>query len=140
MVKKPRLNKAKEQIAAEMKARANNDEKKVLARKVYPCVEGLDSVFDAQTVFLAMSGYIKAYLESEINKFSTATLAIDLSKENDSKIKTAMLEILVLIADDKAEVAMQVLDTMGNKLSQHLALNALKGPMSQIPAKDFIAD
>lgn len=140
MVKKPRVNKTQEALAVEMKARAGVDAQKVLARKIYPLVEGLDCVFDAQTVFLALAGYIKFSLEIEESKLTTSILNIDLAKEKDSKVKSAMLAILALIAEEKAGDAAKLLDMMGNKLSQHLALNALKGPMSQIPAQEFIAD
>lgn len=138
--KQPRENKKKEEITADMKKKQHVERQKTLARLIFPAVTNLKTVYDAQTVFNAVAGYIKLELMKEEAKLRVSDLAIDLSKEKDTPIKHAVSNIFELIRDENATDAANLIELMGNKLPEFLANKAVRGPMSQVTAEEFIAD
>lgn len=144
MQKKPRVNKSKEAIASEIAQKQNIDAQKKLARRIFPYVEKLDSVRDAQTAFGAAAGYIKYGLLEAEKKLKVSDIEIDLSKEkpdgDTKKIVTALKLILNEIKDEPAGDMMRLTDLMGSKLPDFLANKGLQGKMSQVKLEDYIAD
>lgn len=132
--------KGKQEVAALLKQRADINRQRTIARMVFPAVEQLDTVYDAQTVFNAVSGHIKYGLLLKENELKIADLAIDMEKGKDSPVKHAVNSILQMLKDEPANDMAKLIDMMGQKLPEFLANKFLKGPMSTVTAAEFIAD
>lgn len=131
---------SKAEIAAALKQRANIERQRTIARMVFPAVEQLETVYDAQTVFNAVAGHIKYGLILKENELKISDLAIDMAKGKDSAVKHAVVTVLEMLRDEPANDMAKLLDMMGQKLPEFLANKALKGPMSTVTAAEFIAD
>lgn len=138
--KSPRVNKTKEELAKELEKRQRIEKQRKLAHDVFPAVTKLKSVYDAQTAFNAVAGFIKYGLAQKEAELKVSDLSIELSKEKDSDIKKAVVKILSIIEKENAKDAGELVELMGSQLPQFLAGKAMKGKMSQITAKEFIAD
>jgi hypothetical protein len=112
------LTKNKEALREEMLKKEKIKKQKEVAQKVFMIIEGLKTVYDSQTVFNAVSGFIKEQLAKKEMELTVKDLTIDLSKEKVSPLKTAVVGILGLIADDNAHDTAILLETMANKLPQ----------------------
>jgi len=144
MQKKQRVNKTKGEIKQELEQKQKVEAQKKLARRVFPYVEKLDSVHDAQTAFGAAAGYIKYGLSLAESKLKVSDIEIDLSQEKQEgdtkKVVTALKLILNEVKDEPAAEAMRLIDLMGSKLPEFLASKGLKGKMSQVKLDEYIAD
>ena len=123
----------------EVKNKANIEHQRTVARLVFPVVEPLETVYDAQTAFIAVSGLIKQGLILAEAKLKVADLELDTKFEKETPVTEAIMKILELVKDEPAQDADTLLEKMGNSLPQFLGLRAIKGPMSQVAMDDFIA-
>ena len=139
MLKKTRVNKTKTELVQEVKNKANIEHQRTVARLVFPVVEPLETVYDAQTAFIAVSGLIKQGLILAEAKLKVADLELDTKFEKETPVTEAIMKILELVKDEPAQDADTLLEKMGNSLPQFLGLRAIKGPMSQVAMDDFIA-
>lgn len=136
--------KTKIQIAQELSRQMAHEAKikrtKVLARMVFPAVEQLKTVYDAETVFNACSGHIKYGLQLTENKVKVKDLEFDLEKGGESDIKHAVKTIIAILEDVPAREAYELLEQMGGKLQPFLASKHINDPMNTVTSKEFIAD
>ena len=139
MQKKPRVNKTKQELVQEVKNKANIEHQRDVARRVFPVVESLETVYDAQTAFIAVSGLVKQGLILAEAKLKVADIEIDTKFEKETDVTKAIMAILDLVKDEPAQDVDTLLEKMGNSLPQFLGLRAVKGPMSQVAMDDFIA-
>ena len=130
----------KEELVKQAEAKSRIDHQKALARLVFPAVEQLKTVYDAQTVFNAVAGHIKYGLILKENSHKVSDLTIDMEKGKESDVKHAVRSILGLLEEENAKNAGDLLELMGAKLPEFLANRALKGDMSTVTAQEFIAD
>lgn len=139
---KKRVNKTKSQIQAEMayqeKQKAKAEKEKYIAKTVFPLVENLKTIYDAQTVFNAVAGYLQFGLVNAESKLKVSDLEIDLTKQEDSEVGKAVKEIIRLTGDVDARTVANLLERMGQKLAEFVATKHLQDPMT-IKAEDFIA-
>lgn len=115
------------------------ERQKVLAKKIFPFVENLKTIYDAQTVFSALAGFIKFGLEKEEAKLRIEDVSMDFSKEGESAVKTAVIEIRELIRLENAKEAMSLLEIMGNKIPEFIANKHMKDSMKELTVEEFIA-
>lgn len=139
MVKKPRVNKSKPELEAEILRKQKVDRQKVLARLIFPFIEDQKTIYDAQTVVMATSGFIKAAIAERMTQLVVKDLAIDLSKETDSPIKAAVEALLGLLQTENADDAAALLERFGNGLGQFSSKKYMENPMSIIPIDEFVA-
>lgn len=134
-----RQNKPKAQIEAEIKHQEKIKRQKSLAHSVFPAVEQLATVYDAQTVFNAVAGHLKYGLILKENELKVSDLSIDLEKGKPSPVKHAVETIVGLLKTENAKESMELLELMGAKLPEFLANKGLTGSMSQVTAEEFIS-
>lgn len=139
MFKRKRVNKSKEQIAAEMQHQQHIEDQKRLARLIFPVIEDMETVYDAQTVLNAISGYIKLDMEKKREALKLHDIVIDLDHEEESEIKTRMLRLVDLLQTESAKDLADLTEVMARKLPEYLMSQHIKGPMSQIKGEEFIA-
>ena len=135
-----RENKNKAQIEAEMKQQQKVKNDKILVKLLFPFIENMKSIYDAQTALSAMSGYIKASFISKTDEIRVKDLTVDLSKEEDTEITTAMKHILEQLQEERAEDMTDLLDRFANILPKIGANEFLKGPMSTLKITDILTD
>jgi|ERR1700761_2272178 len=134
-----RVNKSKEEIAAQMKYQQEIEHQKKLARAMFPILSSIETIYDAQTAVAALAGFIKADMEDKIAALKVQDLEIDLSKEEDSPIKTAMLELRKLFDGESADDSAKLLERFGDTLAKYASKEYMKNPMDIIKMDDFIA-
>lgn len=137
--KKPRVNKSKTQLVEDIQKKQKTDRERTLVKLMFPLVEGQDSIYDAQTAVAALSGFIKADVDRRAAELLVQDLKIDLSKEKDSKIKTAVLELLGLLGPEKARDVANLLERFGNTLAQYSAHEYMKQSMKEISLDKILA-
>lgn len=137
-----RINKSKEQLLRETKALEQQKERlikdKYIATVIFPLVENLKTVYDAQTALNAASGWVQYALVAEEAKLKVSDLNIDLSKQKDGEIGSAVEDILIKTKDFGAKDVADMLSRMGQKLAEYVTTEHMKDPMT-IKTKDFIA-
>lgn len=133
-------NKSKAEIAAEMKQKEKVKRDKILVKLMFPFIENMKSIYDAQTVLSAVSGYMKADLASKTSELKVKDLVVDLSKEEDNDITHAMKNILSQLQEENAEDMTELLQRFSDILPKIGANEYLKGPMSTLKITDIISD
>lgn len=139
MPKKPRINKSKEQITEEMQRNAKIQHDISLCKLIWPYLETLDTIYDAQTVLNGLAGFISSGLEKKIAGIKVSEVEIDLSKEEESKIRTAFISLMGLLEIEDAKASSDLLIRFGSTLSKYGAAQYLKNPMSTLKVEDIIA-
>lgn len=140
MAPKPkRANLTKEQLESRIEYNLEIERQKALARKIFPFIENMKTVYDGQTVVNAVAGYLKFELLKCEEALKVSDVPIDLSNEKSSEIKTAMEGIIDAVQMDSAKETIALLETMGSKLPGYLAGVHMKDPMDTIKIGDFIA-
>ena len=134
-----RVNKTKAELEAQIKHNDKIERQKLVAKLLWPFIADMKSVYDAQTVLQAVAGYMKYDLVSRETKLSCADLSMDLTKEKESEIKTAMQHVFNQLATENAKDSILLLETMANKLPEFIATKHLKDPMSTVKVEEFIA-
>jgi len=133
-----RTNKTKEEIKREMDNIERVKAQKIIVTKVFDKLGNQKSVYDAQTVVTALAGYINAEINAKIEKINISDINIDLSKEEESEILTAMKEIKEMLGDEPAEVTGALLEKLGQAFSHFGASEFLKGPVTAIDINKII--
>ncbi len=134
-----RQNATKEDLEVQIRATQANEHIKEICKEIFPHLEGLDTIYDAQTAVNALSGFIMAHVENKLCTIKMNEITIDLSKEEDSKIKDTVLKLAELLKDEPAKSLSSVLDRMGQVFSRLGAEKFLKQPMTDITIDDIIA-
>lgn len=138
MKKQSRKNLSKEQITEQIANEAKIAHIKEIVRIAFPAIEKLDSIYDAQTAVNALGGLIEAEIENVVKKIKLSDLTIDLAKENDSKIKTAILKLASLFPNESAQEISETMERLGSTLQAYVANNAMKGKMN-IKVDDLVS-
>lgn len=134
-----RINKTKEQVETEIKIQQTNNHIKEICSSIFPHLEKLDTIYDAQTAVNALSGFIMAHIEERLCSIKLDEIKIDLSKEEDGKIKTAVLALAELLKDEKAKSLASILDRFGQTFSRLGAEKFLKQSMAEVKLEDIVA-
>lgn len=134
-----RVNKSKEEISTEIAHTEKTNHLKEVVRSMFPVLEKVDTIYDSQTTVNALSGFITALIEKKVSDIKLSDLEIDLSKEEDSKIKTAILEIMELMKDENAQELSETLERFGSTLGKLGAHKFLEKPMNEITIDDILS-
>lgn len=139
-----RKNQSKDELVIALKKKQKIEHEKDMVRAIFPKLEGVESIYDAQTALSAVSGYVKMEMEDmisdiKISYFKDALLK-SLEKEKDSKIKDSMIAILETINNEKVEDIMDLLQRMSRAFGDFGASQFIKGPMSSIKIEDLVAE
>ena len=134
-----KVPKTKEELKSDIARNIKVEHIKNTIRKIYPVIEKTDSIYDGQTVVNALGGFIMAHIENESAKFKLSDLPIDLSKEDDSKIKTAIEEIMKLMKDEPAKELASTLERLGKTMGDFSAHEFLKNKMEELPLNKILA-
>lgn len=134
-----RKNLSKEELEMKVRTEQTNNHIKELCTNIFPHLETLDTIYDAQTAVNALSGFIMAHMEEKLCSILMSEIAIDLSKEPDSKIKTVVLELADMLKDEKAKSLASILDRLGQTFSKLGAEKFLKQEMNTIKIEDIVA-
>ncbi len=136
---KPRVNKTKDEIKAELEHHQKVEKQKDLAKRIFPLLSKQTNIYDAQTVVNALAGYIKYELELKQREIKLNSLLIDLSVEKKNLITEAMEAMKVEFQDESANDLASLLERFGQTLSQYSSAQYMKNPMSSIKIEDLIA-
>lgn len=109
-----------------------------MVRQLFPSLEKVDSIYDAQTVVNALAGFIDAHVEQKVQEIKLKEITIDLSKEEDSKIKTAIEELISMFPEESAQELSESLEKLGTVFGKFAADKYLKQPMSVITVDDLV--
>lgn len=134
-----RVNKTKEEIAKEMAHKQMVANQKALARRIYAIIESQSTIYDAQTVVNALSGFIKYELSVKESSIKLNDLLIDLKNEPKTKITKAMEALKVELQNENAKDMAQLLERFGQTLGHYSASQFLKQPMKKVKLEDIIA-
>jgi hypothetical protein len=136
---KKRVNKSKEEIVSDFAKVEKIAHIKEVVRKVFPLLENMKTIYDGQTTVNALAGFIDAHVEKKVGGIKLSEINVDLSHEEDSEIKTAILEIIAMFPDESAQELSETLERLGRTLSQFAADKFLKEPMSTIKISDILS-
>lgn len=139
MAPQKRINKTKDEIAKEMAHKQMIEQQKALARTIFKCIEGQDSIYDAQTVVNALSGFIKYELSVKEASLKLNDLLIDLSNEPKTKITEAMEALKVELQDKNAKELASLLERFGQTLAHYGSAQYMKNPMSTMKVEDIVS-
>lgn len=134
-----RINKSKDEIASDIAHARKVAHIKDVVREIFPKVAEMESIYDAQTVVNALSGFIEAHIEKKLGDIKLSEITIDLSKEEDSAIKTAMIALIESFQAEGAKELAETLERFGRTLSSYGADKFLKNPMNTITIDDILA-
>jgi len=141
MNKKPqRKNLSKEDIVKEMEQKQKVVHLKEVVRMIYPTLEKVDTIYDAQTAINALAGFIDLEIEKKLKQIKMADIVIDLSGQEQGKITDAMNELIGLLKDESAEEASETLDRLAQVFGQFGMHKFLKGPMSDLKVTELVTD
>ena len=133
-------NKSKKELISEIEYKQQVERDKTLVKMIWPHLDNQASVYDAQTVVNALSGYIKASMAQKEEALKLSDLGIDLSDNPDSDIKKSMLELIGMLAPENAKTTSILLERLGNALAQFGAAEFLKGKMEKVTLSDILAE
>ena len=141
MATKPkRVNKSKEQIAAQMVSQQKVERMKVLARLIYPFIEDQKSIYDAQTVLNAAAGYIEHEHQLKTSNIIVKDLPIDLSKDGGEKrLVDAVQNLINLLQTEKSDDSVALLKRFANGLTTFSSQKYMEQPMNTIKIDDLFA-
>lgn len=138
-IARKRQNMTEHQILMEIQGKQRVEHAKQIVRDMFPILENVDTIYDAQTVVNALCGFIMPHIENYMSKIKLSDLPIDLSKEEDNKIKIALEKLLEILKDEPAKQLMGVLDQFGAGFAKFGADKFLKQPMNTITVDDMVA-
>lgn len=136
---KKKLNKTKEEIVSDIQQAEKIKALKQMVSDIYPFLVSQKTIYDAQTVVNALSGFIAAHVQKKVLEIKLGDLPIDLSKEEDSEIKEAILKIMRFLRENSAQEVSETLEKFGRALSQYSANEYMKQPMKIIKLEDLVA-
>lgn len=135
----PRVNKKKEELIAEIERKQRIDNDKDLVKKMFPLIANMKTIYDAQTALSALSGFIVYGIDKKMSGIKVHELSIDLSKEEASEVKTAVMNLQTLLINEDAKTASALLKRFGDTLAQYSAKEYMKSPMKKLKITDIIA-
>lgn len=138
MAPQKRVNKSKPEILGEMAQRAKVEKFKDMGRRVFPLLK-TETIYDAQTVLDAVSGYIKFELAVKEQSLKLNDLLVDFSKEPKGEILDAMDAIKVELQQESAKDVADFLELMGRTFSSYASSEFLKKPMTDLKVEDIIS-
>lgn len=133
------INKTKAEIAKEIAQKEAVKKQKILAKKIFEIIKDQKSIYDAQTVLTAVSGYIKYEIQVKESGVKVSDLIFDLKNQKKSDIKTSMEALLNLLQTENAIDMANFLERFGKTLAHYSSETFMKNPMSSIKEKDIIA-
>ena len=136
---KKRINKSKEQIRDDMQNVERMKREKALFKKVWPFIQEGLTIYDAQTVLGAVSGYIQLAIESEVAKMKVGDLIIDVSKEKDCPVKASLQKVLEELKNEDAKEVAQLLEKFGRVFSMYAAHEYMKKDIKELKVDDLVA-
>lgn len=134
-----RRNLTKDEVASVMKHKDTVEKLKTLVRAVFPILETMDSVYDAQTVANGFSGLIQSEVEKKVLAIKLSDLVFNLDQEPEGKVKEAIKEIIAQFPDESAQYLAESLEKLGSTFTRFIADKYLKEPMSTIKINDLVA-
>ena len=134
-----RTNKTKPEIVDEIKRKEKVQHQIAMVKDMFPIVENMKTIYDAQTVLSAVSGFINGEIAKKNVELKVSDLNIDLSKEEDGEIKTNMITLIGLIENEGAEDIADLLERFSDILTKVAADKFLKQPMSELKVEDIVA-
>ena len=139
-MKNPIKRKSKAEIVTEMQQRQKVEHEKDLAKIIWPliAVDGL-TIYDAQTALAAAAGFISFEVQKKTEEYKVSDIVVDLSKEKDSEVKTAVVNILALLKDEKADTSAKLLERFSKTLGMYSANVYMKNKMDVLNLKDIVA-
>lgn len=135
-----RTNKTKNEIVDEIKRKEKVAHEKAMVKDIFPIIENMATVYDAQTVLSAVSGFIQGEIAKNNMELKVKDLSIDLSAEKDGDIKSNMITLLGLIENENAEDTASLLERFSDILTKIAADKFLKQSMKEIIITDIIAE
>ncbi len=138
-INRKRVNMTEHQLLMEAQAKIRIEHAKQVVRNMFPVLEEVDTIYDAQTVVNALCGFIMPHIENYMSKIKLSDLPIDLSKEEDNKIKLALEKLIEMLKDEPAKQLMTTLDQFGVGFAKLGADRFLKQPMNAITVNDMVA-
>lgn len=139
MPKPKRVNKTKPEILEEMRRKDKVNREKALCKLIWPHIENQETIYDAQTVLNALSGYITFNLQKKQDEIKVSDINLDFSKEPESKLKVAIVELSRLLSLESAKDTASLLERFGKTLAQYAAAQYLKNPMKDLNMGEIIA-
>lgn len=137
-MKKNRIPKTKAELVAHMKQEEKINKMVMLTKLMWPLIESQEKIYDSQTTFNAIAGYIELGMKLKEDELTVGSLGIDLKDEKDSPIKQAMLGILGLVEHESARDVMTLARKIADMMGQYGANEFLKGPMSTLKVTDLV--
>lgn len=134
-----RINKSKVEIAQLAAQKADVERQKKLVRAIWPFIAKDLTVYDAQTVANAVGGFIKFEMQRKLEALKVSDLLIDVSNEKDTPIKEAMIGVLEVFKDEKANDSAQLLERLGKTLGAYSAHVYMKQNMSVLTVENIVA-
>lgn len=137
MQKQKRVNKGKAQILAEIEQKSKISRQKEMVKRIFPLLGSLDTLYDAQTALMSVSGYIKEDIEKKMNVFKVNDIALDFKDEPKTKITEVMVAIKAELQTDCALEASDMLELFTNFIPNIAAEEFLKKPASELTLEDL---
>lgn len=130
---------SKSEIEASIKTGLAVEKSKTLARKIFPAIANMDTVYDGQTVLNALAGYIENEIQKRSFALTVEDLGLNFDMEKESPIKDAVIELLASVNMERAIEAADMMKLMSSKLPGYLAGVHMKDKMETITIDQFIA-
>ena len=134
-----RVPKSKDELKMQMKHMQKIERQKKVARLIFPLLSPLKTIYDAQTVVMALSGFIKAEIANKMVDLKVIDLDIDFSKEKKGELKDVVVKLHEILETENADDMVAILERFGNGLGQYSSKKFMESPMSVIKMEDFIA-
>lgn len=135
---KKRTNKSKSEILAQVKHDEKTKRMVTLVKLMWPFVESQASIYDTQTVMQAVAGFIELGVKQKQEALKVGDIKVDLSEEEDSVIKAAVVNVLDLLAQENAMESVILTRKFAETLGQYGSAQFLKNPMSSIKVTDIV--
>lgn len=134
-----RITKSKEEIKSDMARAQKVEHMKNVVRIAYPIIESVDTIYDGQTVVNALSGFVMALVEQKASEIKISDINIDISGEEDSKIKDAIEKLIETFKDEPAKELSSILERFGKTMGDYGAHEFLKNKMTDLPIDKILA-
>lgn len=134
-----KVERSKEEIKAELNNKAVVTQEKKDAREIFEALKLVDTIYDAQTVALYVSGYLTFEIQKKSSQYVVGDLPLVTSKEKNKKLKASVEALLETIKFKNATEVASLLKRMGDTIAQYGAAQYLKKPMSEFKVTDIIS-
>ena len=133
-----RINKTKDQLKAEILVKQDIEKEHKLAIILFPYLQKMETIYDAQTLLHGIAGYVHHELEKKMNGVKVNELPVDVSKEKEGVFRETFGEMLDLLKDEDADHTIKFMKRFGDMLGYFGAKEYMKNPMSMIKQDDLI--